>query len=231
MHMFISIRRGFTLMELLVVILIIGVLAAVAVPQYKRATLKSRYSGLLPTAKAVAVGDEAYYLGNGYYARSMDELSVVPSAQGVQVALNDDPDQAYVRVSREGIPNTYVLFLQKSKNFAGNIFCEAENDNDLAQWLCEKSLNGQKFRRNLSDGYTTYVVEGKNSGLTPTEMRWDLNGDGALDGKDQQVILNYVLGTNPYGWAEQDLDVDGNGKVNVTDFYVFSDDVLNQTTW
>ena len=38
---------GFTLVEVLVVVVIIAVLAAVAVPQYQKAVLKSRFSSLL----------------------------------------------------------------------------------------------------------------------------------------------------------------------------------------
>ncbi|MBQ3666507.1 MAG: prepilin-type N-terminal cleavage/methylation domain-containing protein, partial [Elusimicrobiaceae bacterium] len=69
-------RRGFTLIEVLVVVLIIAVLAAVAVPQYQKAVLKSRFSSLMPTTKAVHNGNEAYYLMHSGYARLLNELDV-----------------------------------------------------------------------------------------------------------------------------------------------------------
>ena len=67
--------KAFTLIELLIVVLIIGILAAVALPQYQKAVEKSKAMQGLTLIKSVREAQVAYHLANGSYALSFDELS------------------------------------------------------------------------------------------------------------------------------------------------------------
>ena len=69
-------EQAFTLIELLVVVLIIGILAAVALPQYQKAVWKSRGLQLMITTQALHTAQKAYYLANGTFATTFDELAI-----------------------------------------------------------------------------------------------------------------------------------------------------------
>ena len=60
--------------------LIIGILAAVALPQYQKTVLKSRMMETLVLSRTLIQAQQAYHLANGVYATNLDELGVDFSA-------------------------------------------------------------------------------------------------------------------------------------------------------
>ncbi|GAB6076350.1 type IV pilin protein [Desulfurobacterium crinifex] len=60
-------REGFSLVELMVVVAIIAILAAIAIPQYKKYQLKAKTSEAKMNIGAIRSAEEAYSAENDYY--------------------------------------------------------------------------------------------------------------------------------------------------------------------
>ena len=68
-------KKGFTLIDLLVVVLIIGILSAVALPQYTKAVTKARFAEALTLLKTMKTAKDVCFLETGSSCY-FDEMSV-----------------------------------------------------------------------------------------------------------------------------------------------------------
>ena len=73
-------QKGYTLIELMIVIAIIGVLAAIAIPQFSAFRKRSFDSAAKADARNLATAVEAYYVDRNTYVTSLNTLKSSPYA-------------------------------------------------------------------------------------------------------------------------------------------------------
>ena len=89
-----KVQKGFTLIELMIVVAIVGILAAVALPAYQNYTKKAKFSEVLAAATGVKSAIEICFQTNG--PSSTPDMSNCDTETEIDYTLADAQVGAYV---------------------------------------------------------------------------------------------------------------------------------------
>ena len=111
-------KKAFTLIELLVVVLIIGILSAIALPQYQKAIERVHFVKALQIVRSIAQAQKTYYLANNSYATNFKQLDSIPpelqESDGPFIVQNfqyqiGNPNNQNSNVTRFSVHAYYVI--------------------------------------------------------------------------------------------------------------------------
>jgi prepilin-type N-terminal cleavage/methylation domain-containing protein len=106
-------RSGFTMIEVMVVLVIMGVVIAVTAPSFQRSVEKARADVALANLRAICAAERYYWLENRYYTESLSTLvglDILPSEVNPSSGSTPLPSYQYtVQYSPSTDPSTFTV--------------------------------------------------------------------------------------------------------------------------
>jgi len=130
-----KIQKGFTLIELMIVVAIIGILAAIAIPAYSDYTKRAKVTELVTAGSACKASVSEYFQSQGVYPTSLVEAgcSSTPTAKISSLTLTG-AGIITVTSAISGVTGTYVLTPTEAGTASG-----------VLQWSCAGSSMDKKY--------------------------------------------------------------------------------------
>ncbi|HGM0463683.1 TPA: pilin, partial [Neisseria gonorrhoeae] len=129
-----TLQKGFTLIELMIVIAIVGILAAVALPAYQDYTARAQVSEAILLAEGQKSAVTEYYLNNGKWPENNDKAGV---------ASPSDIKGKYVQsvTVTNGVVTAKMLSSGVNKEIQGKkLSLWARRENGSVKWFCGRPV-------------------------------------------------------------------------------------------
>ncbi|CWT77401.1 pilin [Neisseria meningitidis] len=133
-----TLQKGFTLIELMIVIAIVGILAAVALPAYQDYTARAQVSEAILLAEGQKSAVTEYYLNHGIWPKNNTSAGVASSATDIKGKYVEKVEVA------NGVITATMLSTGVNKEIQGKkLSLWAKRQAGSVKWFC-----GQPVERN-----------------------------------------------------------------------------------
>ena len=164
----INLKKGFTLIELMTVIIVIGILAGLSVPGYRTIMARTKQEKMKNTLRLIGKYEHAFFLENGYYAPGQTGL------QSYTFEISHDGSQSPQEVNLSDLPFVFP----DNRNYDYRIYWV---NNDQESYFYAQAI-ASIGRGNDIDGdekMDNWQVSSYN--LEPEALSNDLGSDGAVE--------------------------------------------------
>ena len=142
-------KQGFTLLELLIVVLIIGILTAVALPQYKMAVGKAKLASIKNATESILQAEQRYFLTHNEYTNDLSSLDIeIPNTINCFFRTSSH-NSAYCRTKILGVS---VEYANSATRHWRRCIAYSRNENDTANKVCKQDTGG-----NAKDSSSKYI--------------------------------------------------------------------------